>query len=139
MAKMVHMARTAADKKAEKDKYSNKTLGGSGEDDYPYGLSVSLGHEELNKLGLNGPLPKVGSKIPLTAHAHVKSTSEESTDGVKRRRMTLELRHMALDHGQQAKGADPEAAEEATAKGMKGAMDKALATGSENGRMKAKA
>lgn len=134
MAKMVNMARTAADKKAERDKYSDKSPYAG--EDYPYGLSVSLDHEGLSKLGLNGPLPKVGSKIPLTANAHVKSTSEESTDGTKRRRMTLELRHMALDHGQSAE--PEEANEESTKQGMKSAMDKALATGSESGRAKAR-
>lgn len=136
MAKMVHMVRTAADKKAEKKKYN--TMPGGDSEDYPYGLSVSLNHDSLTKLGMTGPLPKVGSKIPLTAHAHVKSTSEENRNGRKERRMELELRHMSLEHRQTATANDNDG-DEGMGKGMKGAMDKALETGSENPRKKAKA
>jgi hypothetical protein len=112
------MKRTAAEKKARDKSYEGK-IGG---DDYPYGLGVSLDHDSLSKLGIH-TLPKVGSKIKLHAHAHVKSASEESRDGgQKTRRVELELRHMMLE------ALKPEHAndEEGNLKGAKAAMDKAL-------------
>jgi hypothetical protein len=117
--KLTDMKRTAADKKAEDAKYEGHKLGG---DDYPYGLSISLDHHSLKKLGMHDSLPKVGSKLKLQAHAHVKSAREEMREGGKKHRhVELELRHMAVDKG----GSEADSDEE-TNKGMKGAIDKAL-------------
>jgi hypothetical protein len=125
--KLTDMKRTKADKKAEDEKYAGHKLGG---EDYPYGLSISLDHHSLKKLGLHDKLPKVGSKIKLHAHAHVKSAREEQREGGKtHRHVELELRHMAIEH----KGGDPalehDKADQEKNKGMKKAMDEALAEG----------
>jgi hypothetical protein len=131
--KMTDMKRTKADKKAEDEKYASHKMGG---DDYPYGLTVSLDHHGLKKLGMHDSLPKVGSKLMLHAHAHVKSAREEMREGGKKHRhVELELRHMAIEHG---KGKDPAIARDETdqkkSQGMKKAMDEALdeAGGSED-------
>lgn len=121
MAKMVDMKRTAAEKKARDKEFDHK-IGG---EDYPYGLGVSLGHDELTKLGIH-TLPKVGSKLALHAHAHVKSAREESRDGGRKtRHVELELRHMHVEGG---KDETPkvDTSEEGMKKGAKAAMDKAL-------------
>lgn len=129
MAKgMTDMKRTKAERK------ENNSPMKMGEDDYPYGLSVRLDHHSLKKLGMHeGKLPKVGSKIMLHAHAHVKSTSESSHDGGKPdRHMELELRHMAVE----GKGESEEKGEgdtEEMNKGMKHAMDKAVVGPKEGG------
>jgi hypothetical protein len=121
MAKMIDMKRTAAEKKARDKEFDHK-IGG---EDYPYGLGVSLGHDELTKLGIH-TLPTVGSKIMLHAHAHVKSASESSRDGGrKERRVELELRHMNVE-GAKAGKPKPDTSEEGMRRGAKAAMDKVL-------------
>lgn len=112
---MVHMKRTKAEKKAE-----SKRFDGVGGESYPYGLRVRLGHNELEKLGMEG-LPKVGSKVHLKSHAHVVSASEDHLDGEEpRRNVELELRHMDIDNSKEGHVENP------AADGAKSAMDDAL-------------
>lgn len=125
MDKMKDMKRTKADKKAEDERYSGHKIG---QDDYPYGLSVSLDHHSLKKLGIE-KMPKVGSKVKLHSHAHVKSTREENRDGKMHRSMELELRHMHIEPGE-GTGAETDGdsgkKEESMHRGIKDAMDKVL-------------
>jgi hypothetical protein len=129
--KMTDMKRTAAERK------ENSSPMKTGEDDYPYGLSIRLDHHSLKKLGMHeGKLPKVGSKIKIHAHAHVKSTSESSRDGGKPdRHMELELRHMSVEGHEpgKGKGAEKDGDTEEMNKGMKHAMDKAVVGPKEEG------
>ncbi len=127
---MTDMKRTAKERK------ENNSPMKTGEDDYPYGLSIRLDHHSLKKLGMHeGKLPKVGSKIKIHAHAHVKSTSESSRDGGKPdRHMELELRHMAVEgHGEGKNQEKPDGDTEEMQKGMKQAMDKAVVGPKEEG------
>lgn len=120
MAKLVHMARTKAEKAAEKKHYDKPM---SDSEDYPYGLRVRLDHEMLQKLGVTS-LPKVGSKMHLHAKAHVKSVEESSHEGGNQRRhIELELRHMAVEATNRA---DNEEVHEGNLTGAKAAMDQAL-------------
>lgn len=127
MAKMVDLKRTAAEQKAEREKYDKP--GRIGGDDYGYGLTVRLDHEHLKKLGIT-KMPKAGDVIHLRSKAHVKSTSEHSEDGGDRKHMELELRHMSL--GAQADddntGGEEDGGESHLA-GAKSAMDEALGGG----------
>lgn len=113
---LTDMKRTPTDKKAEEKKHER-----IGQEDYPYGLRVSLGHEEMAKLGIDS-MPKVGDKVHLQSHAHVISTHEHSRDGQKPNRgVELELRHMAVgSKPQEGMVANP------AADGAKNAMDNAL-------------
>ena len=122
--KMIDMKRTAAERKARDKMYEGK-IGG---EDYPYGLGVSLDHDSLTKLGIHD-LPKVGSKIMLHAHAHVKSAREESREGgQKTRHVELELRHMNVEGGKPG-APKKDTSEEGMRKGAKAVMDKALSGG----------
>lgn len=47
---------------------------------YPYGLCISLGKDELEKLGISA-LPKVGTEMMITAKAYVKMTRAYETQG----------------------------------------------------------
>jgi hypothetical protein len=47
---------------------------------YPYGLCLSLGKDELEKLGINA-LPKVGAEMMIMAKAYVKMTRAYETQG----------------------------------------------------------
>ena len=52
----------------------------SDEPQYPYGLCISLGKEELEKLGITA-LPKVGGEMMITAKVCVVSTSTSERQG----------------------------------------------------------
>lgn len=114
MAEMTHMARS---KKERKDMTKPSMM----DDKYPYGLRVDLGHEEMQKLGMDS-MPKVGDKVHLESHAHVVSASESSHEGDEEphRRVSLELRHMAVSPHKEGEVANP------AADGAKNAMDSAL-------------
>lgn len=118
---LTDMKRTKADRKAQKEKYDTVSPGGG--DDYPYGLSMHLGHEELTKLGLD-KLPRVGDKLHLRAHAHVTSVSENHRDGGKsERRIELQLRKMEVAAEKKASEGE---IHEGKLTGAMAAMDKAL-------------
>ena len=70
---------------------------------YPYGLCLALSEDELEKLGLDGDLPKVGMMIHLVAMAKVTSVSQnerETTDGGKKNccRVELQITHLATEN-----------------------------------------
>lgn len=116
-----------AESRKEREKTSPKLHSEGKGPHYPYGLEVSLEHEQLNKLGMD-KLPKVGDKLHLHAHAHVTHVSEHSEEGGKKRRsVRLQLRKMHIQDGELAPERD-------LAKGAKRAMDKALepGTGTDN-------
>lgn len=50
------------------------------EPEYPYGLCLHLGMDELEKLGMS-QLPEVGAVMMISAKAFVKSTSAYETQG----------------------------------------------------------
>lgn len=113
---LVDMKRTKAERAADK-KACNVPFSG---EDYPYGLSIRLGRDELEKLGIT-TLPQVGEELELNAVAYVKSASEEQRDGGKKeRRIELELRKMELESTEKVDS------HEGALRGAKAAMDKAL-------------
>jgi hypothetical protein len=80
--------------------------------------SLHLDHEALASLGLHtGKMPSPGDKLKLSATAHVKNVGESDSG----RHMSVELHDMAAAGGKNDNDGD-----EQVAKGMKGAMDKAL-------------
>jgi hypothetical protein len=114
---------------ALKDMKRSKTLQNADEkigpsnpdgEDYHYGLNVSLGHEEMKKLGLK--TPRVGDKVKIHAHGHVTSVSESHHAGDKKpnRRVELQLRKMEVGSESEGHVANP------AADGAKSAMDDAL-------------
>lgn len=73
---------------------------------YPYGLCISLGKDELEKLGIT-VLPKVGTEMMVHAMAYVKSTSAYETQG-EGEKMSIELQitDMAIEGNQQQRNAE---------------------------------
>ena len=64
--------------------------------EYPYGLSISLDDESMNKLGL-GELPAVGDEMMVMAKVKVKSAGESEYEGEeKSRNVTLQITDMGL-------------------------------------------
>jgi hypothetical protein len=94
--KLVSMERTAAEKKAAEDRWKETADTGP---DYPYGLCINLGGDELTKLGIKD-LPSIGAEMSLTATVKVTSVSSsesEHDDGYKS--VSLQITQMALDDG----------------------------------------
>jgi hypothetical protein len=70
------------------------------EPEYPYGLCIRLGKDELDKLGITS-LPTVGSKMTITAAAFVKSTSAyETQDSGKDMSIELQITDMGIGAAQ---------------------------------------
>lgn len=67
---MVSLKRTAADVKEEKAELSSPEP-----QEYPYGVSIDINEEVMEKLGMT-EIPKVGAKITITAKAEVTSARQ---------------------------------------------------------------
>lgn len=88
---MVDLKRTAADKKAEQEKYDASPIGDC--DDYPYGLRICLDSATLKKLSLK-PL-KVGGRVAISGFADVVSVS--MSDGAHGESCGMDLQITDLD------------------------------------------
>lgn len=65
-------------------------------EEYPYGLRLSLGQEELTKLGIEA-LPAVGTEMRLVAMVKVVSASSSEYEGEgERRDMSMQITKMQL-------------------------------------------
>jgi hypothetical protein len=73
------------------------------EDKYPYGLTLSIDNDSIDKLGMK-ELPKVGGKILLVAEVYVIEVSERETsqDG-KWRNVRLQITDMSLEEKSKSK------------------------------------
>ena len=101
--KMTSMKRSQGEKKE-----ANAAMAPSATtENYPYGLCIRLGNEELEKLGV-ATLPAVGESYMIMAMATVKSvSSSEYQEGDKRRELELQITELALgQHGQEANPAE---------------------------------
>jgi hypothetical protein len=71
--------------------------------EYPYGLSISLEQDQLEKLGITD-MPKVGAKMMVHANAVVKTVSAYDTQNGSDKRVELQITEMELVPGE---GKDP--------------------------------
>lgn len=105
-AVLVSMKRS---QKADKEAMGGPSLSSKGEN-YPYGLRIDLGHEEMKKLGMK-KLPKAGAMHKFTAHAKVTRAQESiSEESGKRRSMNLQIMKMKFHPTTDEKQADGEIA-----------------------------
>jgi hypothetical protein len=101
MLSMKDMARSPEDLKKDRDipmPVAAKAIGPA----YPWGLSLCLNDESLDKLGIDGDLPDVGDVIHIAALCRVTCASETENateDGGKEtcRRIELQVTHMAAE------------------------------------------
>lgn len=63
---------------------------------YPYGLSICLGHDELEKLGLEADC-EPGDLIHMFAMAKVTSVSKNDTGEGPKCRVELQITHLGLE------------------------------------------
>lgn len=65
------------------------------EQDYPYGLSVSLEEDSIQKLGID-KLPEIGQKFALNAIVEVTSISDYQSQENRNRCIRLQITDMEL-------------------------------------------
>ena len=92
---LTNMART---KKESKKEETSEYI----EDKYPWGLSINLDQDSLEKLGIKD-LPAVGESIKLEAKVDVVEISEcDSANGGTKRSMSLQITDLGLMVGEKS-------------------------------------
>lgn len=82
-------------KRAKKDKKAQAKLAGPYEgDDYPYGLEIRLGEDEMEKLGID--LPTVGGTVTITAKAKVKSAEVRNDGSGEKKNCCLQIQKLKV-------------------------------------------
>lgn len=100
MAKLVSMKLDPSE-----DKHDGPPMPAGEGPRYPWGLTLNLDDEAIEKLDID--LPKVDSSVMVYAKALVQSVSSNQTaGGEKRRSVTLQITHLCVERG--ASGGDPE-------------------------------
>lgn len=95
-AKLVSMKLTPADLKKRQE--PSETLAGGDQAAYPYGLTLRLDQDALEKLGIGDHLPEADTEMILIAKVEVSSAS--STDragGGKMRSLELQITDLCLE------------------------------------------
>ncbi len=82
--------------KAEKKSSGPTALANSPQEDYSYGTRLSLGKDELEKLGIKD-MPKVGTKFKLEAEVEVVSVSANAGKDHDSRDLGLQITAMCLE------------------------------------------
>lgn len=91
--KLVSMERTAKEKKAEQERW-NKPMAEDSE--YPGGLCLRLGKDEIEKLGIK-EMPGVGEEMKIEAMVCVTRVEESASQrGEDRRSIELQVMELAL-------------------------------------------
>ncbi|EOE5319663.1 MULTISPECIES: capsid staple protein [Providencia] len=73
-------------------------------DEYPYGLTLYLDNETLEKLGAT--IPDVGESIELSGIAKIKSKRTDEREGKKTTSVDLQITDLALGSGDAKSAAD---------------------------------
>lgn len=96
--KIVDMARTPAEKKEAKEAMTSPMA----TEEYPWGLCLHLGKEELEKLGIT-ELPDVGDEFHIYAVCEVRSVSQNKrAEGEDSKSIELQVTHMGAMHEDEA-------------------------------------
>lgn len=91
MAKLVSMK---LDKKARKEAGSSTALGDA--PDYPWGLTITLDNDTIEKLGLADDLPEAGESMVVQAKADVVTVSSRGTGTAIERSVTLQITDLSV-------------------------------------------
>jgi len=84
-------------RQADRDKLMEPKSMATDGPDYPWGLSITLDDDSLEKLGLD--LPEVGTMMTLVANVKVTNVSESASPTYKQRSLGLQITEMALEDG----------------------------------------
>ena len=65
--------------------------------DFPYGLRISLTHDDLSKLGLDPEDARVGGVFTAQIKAKITDVSHHEHEGGKSSRVEAQITHMSVD------------------------------------------
>lgn len=107
------------DMKRKVEKEDSTVLAPEMRDEYPYGLRITLGSEELAKLGMT-EMPAIDTELKLTALVCVVGVSQHDTAGGEPyRSVDLQIEQMALAPAKEEAG---ETSDDKAAKAMYSSM-----------------
>lgn len=92
---LVDVKRTKADKEAERKRWEGESVVGE-MDDYPYGLTIHLDDQTMEKLGLTGADFDTGEPVAIVAEGVITEDRINTVNGKTRRSMSIQLRKMAV-------------------------------------------
>lgn len=93
------------DMKRSVEKAESALLAPEMQDEYPYGLRIHLGNDELAKLNM-AELPAIGVEMTLTAKVRVVEVSQsDSVNGEPHRRVEMQIEQMNLSTNKSAEQA----------------------------------
>lgn len=95
--KLVPMKRTAAEKKAQKERYSKPI--GPGGDDYSYGLCISLDKEALAKLGLKPGSFDIGDAVSFQGKGTIKALRESRGGYDDSANVEIQITNLGIEGG----------------------------------------
>jgi len=95
MATLTDLARTAAEKKEELERWNDGPKE-SDRPDYPYGLTLFLDYSTLKKMGLTDRDFDAGQPVTIHAEAMIAEDRIEIINGEKRHSISLQVQKMAL-------------------------------------------
>lgn len=82
-----------------KEQYGPPTMSADEQEKYPYCLRISLGTDELEKLGIE-KLPEIGEPFTIEAVGYVCDVSQSETEGGKpRRSLCIQITDLELEEG----------------------------------------
>ncbi len=110
---LVSMKRTKKDKKSHNSDHAVGT-----EEDFPFGLAVSLDDESLTKLGIK-ELPPVGEVMIVVGIGKVESVSERSDERRVSRNVRIQLEKLEVGPLKAGKLGTKATAVDAVSKGIK--------------------
>jgi len=94
--KMVSLARSPKEKIEQQKRYSEGTPADEMED-YPWGLTLRLSHEELQKLGMASMQIESGALYDLIGKAIVEGVTTKVVNGMKQNTIELQVTALALE------------------------------------------
>jgi hypothetical protein len=93
---IVSLARTPQEK-VEREKRFRDGPGVEEMEDYPGGLVLHLGHDELQKLGFASGGLESGDKVVIIGGGTVTATNSQSINGMQERSVSLQVQSLALE------------------------------------------
>ncbi len=90
---LIDVKRTKEDKKAESERWENPDA----RDDYPWGLSISVNEETMEKLGLTDKDFDAGQPVMIHAEGFISEDRVNVFNGKKQRSMSIQFKKMAVE------------------------------------------
>lgn len=109
--KLVSLKLTAADKKAQKEKYST-AIPSSGED-YGYGMCISLDKAALEKLGLTPSSFDVGDEVAFEGTGTIKALRQDKSSSYNSSNVEIQITKLGVEGGSAEDAIDRILAEQA--------------------------